>query len=236
MLLRPLFEVQQDKKVSDQEKQTIEAFLNFEHNKLLHQIFYLFKSIIPKISESATTSRLHENFIKLFRFVHIISLSENSEIEEAKLLIVELLRCYEHIDENHLKQVLSTITECLRINLACLRARPVSDKEKLESPLISLLEFLFLVFKEKGITSDYDCFFVGLNLYLKTQLVTNYEQFIKCSFFQHTITKELLFVYSLIIVNPEIGSKHFCTLLNNKVSFLIKTRTLKYNRSGKLCI
>jgi len=109
--------------------------------------------------------------------------------------------------------VLSAIKSCFRLNLACASKDTVHSAEVFDVPLVSTIESLCGFLKEQELTSHYESLAMGINLYLRIRNITKYEEFTESYFYKAGIAETLIVIYSLLLVNSDIGSKHFKALL-----------------------
>ena len=207
VLFNSLLELK-DQQPPPAELKFVEVFNILSHNKILIEIFNKFTSS----SALAQNSTLHESFIKLFKFLRITNFSQKEDVNEAASLIKRLRKQYAK-DKTHYNTVLMTIKSCFRLNLACINNDTTHKGEIFDVPLVSTLEDLCAFLKEHELTSHYESLAMGINFYLRVRNITKYEEFAESSFYKTGLAETPIVIYALLLVNSDIGSKHFKTLL-----------------------
>ena len=138
-------------------------------------------------------------------------------MEQTTDTLVKLVQFYEGKAQQHYQFTLNTVKACFQLNLACLKNESIQKPEVTDTPMITLLKSLATLFKDQNITSDSDCYSLGINLYLNTQDIKTYDNFTQSQLARGKLATELLTVYSLLLVSPDIGSKHFESLLSHVI-------------------
>ena len=205
MLYKPLFDLNINNQPSGEQLQLIDFLFGDSTstlNNLLIQVFQKFTSL--KAEEE-----IQNNFFKIFRFLRIAGLDRQDEIQEIISMMISL-------HQRHQKDlIIETIKTCLRLNLVSLVKKKTAISEK---PLISLLEYLQKISTDTDHSAINECIIVGIDFYLQVGGIKTFEEFKENFVYQKSfLTNSLIIVYALLFINYDIGSKHFQSLLGEKV-------------------
>lgn len=216
MLYKPLFDLNTNNQVSTEQLQLIDFLFGDSSstlNSLIQQVYQKFTSLNGE-------EEIQNNFFKIFRFIQILNLTQQDAIQGVVSLFISLHQLHQK------DLIIETIRTCLRLNLVSLANKTISSQNKaslFEKPLVSLLEYLQKISTATENSAINECIIVGMDFYLQIQGIRSFEEF-KESFLsgKSFLTNSLIIVYALLFINYDIGSKHFQSLVTQKVSEYFK--------------
>ena len=223
-MFQPIYDLRDQAPASKEAMEVAETFRVLKLNNLVQEVFVSMKKISTQGSVIVSDSTLHEAFIKLFRFLNILSkedgITKNTEVstKQAVNVIIEIARFYADIVKTNIKTTLNMIGSCLRLNLVSMPQLKAENKD-LESILINILEFLRGFLEQQGFAEEHESFVIAMDFYIKLMGIEKYEDIQKSMLGGRPLVEDILTVNALLLLNVDVGTAHFTNLLE-KVSLI----------------